>query len=79
MIKTYICDDCGYEAEMDESEYDGMCPACHEHHGFYEVEPSDTYTTGHNENETVVVCDRNKCLQMEYNGKGCAECGEVTE
>lgn len=23
-------------------------------------------------------CDRNKCLQMEYNGKGCAEC-EVTE
>lgn len=19
-------------------------------------------------------CDRNKCLQMEYNGKGCAEC-----
>lgn len=24
-------------------------------------------------------CDRNKCLQMEYNGKGCAECGEVTE
>ena len=23
-------------------------------------------------------CDRNKCLQMEYNSKGCAEC-EVTE
>lgn len=37
MIKQYYCDDCGYEIEMDESEYDGMCPYCHEHHGFYEV------------------------------------------
>lgn len=27
--------------------------------------------------EGMDYCDRNKCLQMEYNGKGCAEC-EVT-
>ena len=38
MIKTYICDECGYEVEMDEADYDGMCPSCHGHHGFYEVE-----------------------------------------
>lgn len=34
----YICDDCGYEVELDDAEYDGMCPHCHEHHGFYKLE-----------------------------------------
>lgn len=37
MIKQYYCDDCGYEIEMDEKDFDGCCPNCHEHHGFYEV------------------------------------------
>ena len=38
--KLYHCDDCGYEVELTDNEYTGMCPACHEHHGFYAVEES---------------------------------------
>lgn len=30
---TYVCDSCGYECELLDSEYDGCCPNCHEHHG----------------------------------------------
>lgn len=29
----YGCSNCGYEIEMDDKEYDGCCPNCHEHHG----------------------------------------------
>jgi len=36
----YICDDCGYEVELTDDEYDGICPNCHEHHGFYRVDES---------------------------------------
>ena len=32
-LKTYACDDCGYETEMPEEEYDGRCPKCGNHHG----------------------------------------------
>lgn len=38
----YICDDCGYEVELTDDEYDGMCPNCHEHHGFYRADESLT-------------------------------------
>lgn len=38
MIKQYYCDECGYETEMDEKDFDGCCPNCHEHHGFYEMD-----------------------------------------
>ena len=34
----YHCDDCGHEIELDDKEYDGKCPNCHEHHGFYKLE-----------------------------------------
>lgn len=34
----YHCDDCGYAVELEDEEYDGMCPRCHEHHGFYKLE-----------------------------------------
>ena len=30
---VYGCSNCGYEIEMDDEEYDGCCPNCHEHHG----------------------------------------------
>ena len=36
--KLYHCDDCGADVWLFPDEYDGMCPECHEHHGFYEVE-----------------------------------------
>ena len=36
--KTYKCDDCGYEVELDDKEYTGQCPNCGEHHGFYELD-----------------------------------------
>ena len=35
ITKHYICDDCGYECDLTDDEFDGMCPNCHEHHGFY--------------------------------------------
>ena len=36
---TYKCSNCRYEVEMDDEEYDGSCPNCHEHKGeFYKLE-----------------------------------------
>jgi len=37
-VSTYFCMDCGYEVELDDSEYDGVCPHCKEHHGFVKSE-----------------------------------------
>jgi predicted Zn-ribbon and HTH transcriptional regulator len=37
-VSTYQCADCGYEVELNDAEYDGMCPNCKEHHGFYKLE-----------------------------------------
>lgn len=40
-LHTYVCDNCGFETEMTDEEYDGSCPMCHEHHGeFGRVEES---------------------------------------
>lgn len=30
---TYSCSNCGYEADLNDEDYDGACPNCHEHHG----------------------------------------------
>jgi hypothetical protein len=36
---TYKCSNCRYEVEMDDDDYDGSCPNCHEHKGeFYKLE-----------------------------------------
>lgn len=37
-ISTYKCDDCGFEIDLDDEEFDGKCPHCGEHHGFYRLE-----------------------------------------
>lgn len=37
-ISTYKCDDCGFEIDLDDEKYDGKCPHCGEHHGFYKLE-----------------------------------------
>lgn len=37
-ISTYKCDDCGFEIDLDDEEFDGKCPHCGEHHGFYKLE-----------------------------------------
>ena len=46
--KHYMCDECGYEADLTDDEYTGKCPNCGSHHGFYAeglneklVEPSE--------------------------------------
>lgn len=32
----YKCSDCGYETELEDEDFDGMCPKCKEHHGSFE-------------------------------------------
>ena len=32
----YMCNNCHYEVEMNDEDYDGCCPNCHEHHGDFE-------------------------------------------
>lgn len=32
----YVCTDCGYEIELEDEEYDSMCPHCKEHRGNFE-------------------------------------------
>lgn len=46
--KHYMCDECGFEADLTDDEYTGKCPNCGSHHGFYAeslneklVEPSE--------------------------------------
>lgn len=42
----YHCDDCGHEVELDDEEYNGKCPNCHEHHGFYKLEEGNLLDFG---------------------------------
>lgn len=31
----YMCDNCKFEVDLSEEEYDGSCPRCHDHHGAF--------------------------------------------
>lgn len=59
-LHTYVCDNCGFETEMTDEEYDGSCPMCHEHHGeFGRVEESvkTNEASYHDEGYVYTYCD----------------------
>lgn len=59
-LHTYVCDNCGFETEMTDEEYDGSCPMCHEHHGeFGRVEESvkTNEVSSHDEGYVYTYCD----------------------
>ena len=71
--KTYMCDDCGYEVELDDKEYTGQCPNCGENHGFYEL--NESANTKHLVDKFVKYVDENGTndinvtkLEREING-----------
>jgi DNA-directed RNA polymerase subunit RPC12/RpoP len=53
---TYGCMDCGFEIELDDKDYDGMCPRCKEHHGFvkFDDDMSDIDEINESALETVI-------------------------